>query len=141
MRFKLWFSSLLRPILSFLGMSDTPSAFDYLEFPSAPIEVKTWHKQLFDAYRTRDDAYRLMKDVLVLEISHYKTDSGLEHENLVATTKRKGGTSRTLLRLDRWRQESDCPDAEGLNAWNRSLGGSLGDPRCAGLLLHSQQLV
>jgi hypothetical protein len=132
MRFKHWLSSLFRRILSLLGMSDTPSASAYLEYPSTPIEVKTWYKQLFDAYRTRDDAYRLMKDVLVLEITHFKTDSGLEHENLVATTKRKQGTSRTLLRLDRWRQESDCPGAEGLNVWNRSWGGSLRDPRCVG---------
>lgn len=130
-----WISSLFRPILGFFRMSDTPSA--YQEFPSTAMEVKVWEKQLFDSYRTRDDTYRLMNDVVIPKISLYKADSALQHEHLVAATRRKRKATKSL-RLERWRQQSDRPGAEGVNKENetaaprnRGLGGSLQHPRCA----------
>jgi hypothetical protein len=87
MPLKHWLSLLLHPILSVLGMSDTSWA--YLEFPSTPIVVENWERQLVDKYSTLDDAYNHMNDICVPNIAHYKSTVRLEHENFVATIKEK----------------------------------------------------
>ena len=66
MPLKHWLSLLLCPILSVLGMSDTSWA--YLEFPSTPIGVENWERQLVDKYSTLDDAYNHMNDICVLNM-------------------------------------------------------------------------
>jgi hypothetical protein len=147
MPLKRWLSSLLRPILSVLGMSDTSWA--YLEFPSTPIVVENWERQLVDKYSTSDDAYNHMNDIRVLKIAHYKSTVRLEHEYLMATIKEKQGQRRSL-QLERSlspQQESHHSDVEGLDGGkavsaggqkqSRSSGGSLQDLRCVEPIISS----
>jgi len=140
MPLKHWLSLLLCPILSVLGMSDTSWA--YLEFPSTPIVVENWERQLVDKYSTLDDAYNHMNDICVLNIAHYKSTVRLEHENFVATIKEKQGKCRSL-QLEcslSPQQESHCSDIKGLDSGkaasaggqkqSQSSGGSSQDLMC-----------
>jgi hypothetical protein len=126
MRLKHYLSSLLRPILKVIGMSDRDTPYSVFEYPTDQIGVGAYEKHLIRSYSFDDDAYRHMKDVLVSVIAHYKDKEGLQHESTVATVKE--GDESHHLKIERFISDPQQSDVDALD--NGGGRGASRDPRC-----------
>jgi hypothetical protein len=117
--------SLLRPILSALGMSSEPKLreFQLVEFPPDRQDVTNWRNNLIDVYRASPSSrLRMMETLTVLEVRHFKSTHHPQHEYVVAII--LDGTDKRYLRIERTKQKTIPERPDLANASENILSSS-----------------